>query len=56
MLQGKKTPSRSVLMEFFSREYGWTPEEIKKQSYYDLMEYLNICGMRSMLQNKKNGR
>jgi hypothetical protein len=42
-----------VVMELFSREYGWTPEEIKKLSTKEVLDYLEIINARIVLSNKK---
>lgn len=46
--------SNEVIMELFSREYGWTPEEIKKLSSQEVSNYLEIINARIKLHNKKS--
>jgi hypothetical protein len=46
-------------MEYLSKEYGWTPEQIKEQSYEDIACYLKISAVKNKLseaENKKYGR
>jgi hypothetical protein len=46
-------------MELLSREYGWLPSQIRKESYDDIISYIDIISMRNLIEkanNKKNGR
>jgi hypothetical protein len=54
-IQGKSTGALApeVIMELLSRIYGWTPEEIKKQSYSDIKNYLTIIGARNKIEKFK---
>lgn len=54
-IQGKSTGSLApeVIMELLSRIYGWTPEEIKSQSYSDIKNYLTIIGARNKIDKFK---
>jgi len=40
-------------METFSKEYGWTPKEIREQSVEDLIQYFQIMRLRKNIENKK---
>ena len=51
---GKKAPNKFVVMEMISDEYGWTPKEIREQSYIDIKEYVNIISMKRKIENKNN--
>ncbi len=33
-----------------SKEYGWTPSEIKEQDWDDIQSYWQIMGVKNMLQ------
>jgi hypothetical protein len=60
-LQGKLPPSLIVVMEGLSAEYGWTPEEIKKMSYYEVNAYWSILNKKRKLEQRelkssKNGK
>jgi len=52
-LQGKSSPSEAVMMEKLSREYGWTPGEIREMNVSDIQNYLDICSMRNQLEKIK---
>ena len=38
-------------MEELSREYGWTPSQIRKLTIEELNEYLNIISARKLVHN-----
>jgi hypothetical protein len=40
-------------MEKLSREYGWTPGEIRGMNVGDIQDYLDICSMRNQLEKIK---
>lgn len=40
-------------MEELSREYGWTPEEIRNQDYDDIMNYWKIIGIRRLKEKQE---
>jgi len=52
-LQGKSSPSEAVIIEKLSREYGWTPGEIRDMRVSDVQNYLDICSMRKQLEKIK---
>lgn len=54
-LQGRTQPSEAVIMEKLSREYGWTPNEIRAMNVSDVQNYLDIISIRNQLQ-KSNGK
>jgi len=37
-------------MELLSREYGWTPSQIREQNLQDIENYLQIIATRNKLQ------
>jgi hypothetical protein len=39
-------------MEILSKEYGWTPNEIKETSVDDIQNYLDIMEQRKKLSNQ----
>lgn len=41
------------MMEELSREYGWTPEEIRNQDYDDIVNYWKIIGIRRLHEKNK---
>ena len=53
MLEGKKPPNIYYQMETLSREYGWTPEQIRQQGAEDIKQYHKIIRTRRILENKK---
>jgi len=53
MVEGKKPPNVYYIMETLSSEYGWTPEEIRRQKAEDIHQYLTIIRTRRVLENKK---
>ena len=40
-------------MELLSEEYGWTPREIKEQSYSDIKVYLQIIQLKRLIEKNK---
>jgi hypothetical protein len=36
------------MMEDISKEYGWTPKEIREQDYDDIMNYWKIMGFKRL--------
>jgi hypothetical protein len=50
-LQGKKPASKELIMEILSREYGWTPMDIKQLGITDVEVYLQIIKDRRKLEN-----
>ena len=40
-------------MEDLSREYGWTPKEIREQDYDDVMNYWQIIGVRRLKERQE---
>jgi hypothetical protein len=48
-----------VIMQSLSEKYGWTPNEIRKLSVHDMLDYIEIANIKSQLQKaqqKKHGR
>lgn len=48
-----------MIMELLSSEYGWTPNQIKKQPQEIISAYIEIIANKRLLQKnnlKKNGR
>lgn len=43
-------------MELLSREYGWTPAEIRAQSAQDIEQYLVIIGERARIERARSLR
>jgi hypothetical protein len=43
-------------MEILSREYGWTPEQIRQQRRQDIQDYLDIINIRRTLEKKELDR
>jgi hypothetical protein len=37
-------------MELLSKEYGWTPNEIREQSYHDISSYLKIINIKRKIE------
>lgn len=52
-LEGKSSPDLCVKMEALSREYGWTPTEIREQPLEDIEAYFEIIRMRNKLESRK---
>lgn len=52
-LQGRTTPSDAVIMEKLSREYGWTPDQIRDMKVEDIQNYLDINSIRNQLERVK---
>ena len=52
-LKGQTTPSEAVIMEKLSREYGWTPSEIRETNIDDILSYLNIIDVRKQIEKMK---
>ena len=42
-----------MIMEVLSREYGWTPTQIREQPFDVIHEYLNIIRTRRYLEKKQ---
>lgn len=40
-------------MELLSKEYGWTPKQIKELSLKEMKDYLDIIYTRNKLENNK---
>lgn len=40
-------------MEILSREYGWTPSQIRNESYEDIVNYLDIISSRNILEKEE---
>ena len=38
-----------------SREYGWLPSQIRKESYQDISTYIDIISVRNLLE-KNNAK
>lgn len=53
MIQGKKPLNITMLMEVLSREYGWTPNQIREQPFEDIQEYVAIIRTRRYLEKKE---
>lgn len=49
-LKGRKSPSKWVIMEMLSAEYGWTPQEIKQLSPLEVRNYLKIIEIKRRIQ------
>jgi len=41
-------------MEMFSERYGWTPSQIRKEGYEDLLDYLDIIDIKKKKERQKN--
>jgi len=52
-LQGHTNQSEAVIMEKLSREYGWTPDEIREMRISDVQNYLDIINTRNQLERAK---
>jgi len=52
-LQGRTSPSEAVIMEKLSREYGWTPDQIREMRVEDIQNYLDINSIRNQLEKAK---
>lgn len=52
-MQGKKSPSRMVIMEFLSYHYGWLPSEIEKEDWDNIVMYYELLKIRTKIQNGK---
>lgn len=52
-LDGKTPMQNEVIMELFSKEYGWTPKEIRELSYKEVRDYLEIIIIRNKIINNK---
>jgi hypothetical protein len=52
-IEGKKTPSNIVIMESLSERYGWLPSQIKGEGVDDILDYIDIIGVRSKLEKQK---
>jgi hypothetical protein len=37
-------------MEMLSKEYGWTPNEIREQPYDDIQNYLDIISIKRQIE------
>lgn len=37
-----------------SEKYGWTPSQIREQSYDDLMAYIDIGNVKTKIENQKS--
>jgi hypothetical protein len=44
---------KEVVMELFSKEYGWTPKQFRELSRKEVKDYLEIMNIRNILQNNK---
>jgi len=42
--------SKEVMMELLSSEYGWTPQQIRKQRSQDIKNYIKIIGIKRNIQ------
>ncbi len=40
-----------VIMEMFSREYGWTPEQIRGLRHSDILAYSRIIKLRRAIEH-----
>lgn len=40
-------------MESLSRDYGWTPNQMRKMNIDDVQNYVDIIGMRNQLEKAK---
>lgn len=56
MLEGKRAPNDLIVMEMLSREYHWTPSEIRDQLVNDIMDYLDIIRVRALIEKVKQKR
>ena len=52
-LKGRTQPSEAVIMEKLSREYGWTPSQIREMNVTDIQNYLDINSIRNQLERAK---
>jgi hypothetical protein len=53
-LSGKANFTPEMIMETLSREYGWTPDEIRDQRIEDISAYLDILSARNSLIKQKD--
>lgn len=53
MLRGKKSPNEAVMFERLSKEYGWTPDQIRSMRVDDVQNYIDIIHTKSMLNKTK---
>jgi hypothetical protein len=49
-LEGNKNPSDITIMEMLSREYGWTPSQIKEQRFCEIEKYVDIISVRNLIE------
>jgi len=52
-LKGKKSPDLILMMETFSKEYGWTPKEMMEQRSDYILYYWQILTLRRKLENNQ---
>jgi hypothetical protein len=43
-------------MEILSREYGWTPSQIRKQNVIDIENYFEIIRARNKIEKQQNDK
>jgi hypothetical protein len=53
-MDGKTSPPTELIMEMLSREYGWTPSQIRNERLTDIRTYLDIISARNQLIKKQN--
>jgi len=46
--------SNLVIMERLSKEYGWTPDEIRRMNVDDIQGYVDIISTRSLLEKAQS--
>ena len=49
-----RSPSIIVIMEELSREYGWTPSQIRMERCDDIYNYLQIIKTRRKIDKENN--
>jgi hypothetical protein len=47
---------KEVLMEMLSAEYGWLPDEIKRQSSEDINNYIKIIKVKRRMEKDELNR
>jgi len=55
-LRERKSPSKEVLMEMLSAEYGWLPSDIKRQSADDIRNYVKILDVKRRIQKAETDK
>jgi hypothetical protein len=53
-MDGQAQPPAELVMEMLSREYGWTPSQIRNERLTDIRTYLDIISARNQLIKKKD--